>query len=366
MSRRKTTVTALSASLTVAGLIVLGAGLAAPAHAIDPLPSTDRMYVLSCPQGTYDVPSATFTLFYNDGTTPLNSMQLFSVDPVTAEATPIGDGSGSNVQSSAVTYSSSCNSEPAWNPVTQTAYFGAYTKLGGAPAGDIFLMTLDLETGESTEVGAFTGFETAPADCGSDFQSLAIGTNGAAYVFDSNACLYSLDLSSAQVTFIGGVANGDAGRYYPQAWSLDPATQVWQALDNEDEFLSSVDVTTGNLSVSGPTVTFGTDGYDPTSLEFDSTGRGWVLNDVAGPPGSGSSTTNVYTLNPASGAVTLVGEPFTDADGAFTSTALLITAPAPQLPNTGLSESTVWIWGIVGSSLLTAGVALAVIRRRLI
>jgi LPXTG-motif cell wall-anchored protein len=305
-------------------------------------------------------------LFYNDGTTPLNSMQLFSVDPVTAEATPIGDGSGSNVQSSAVTYSSSCNSEPAWNPVTQTAYFGAYTKLGGAPAGDNFLMTVDLEIGESTEVGAFTGFETAPAACGTNFQSLAIGGDGSAFVFDSNACMYSLDLSSAQVTFIGGVANGDAGRYYPQAWSPDQATQVWQALDNEDGFLSTVDVTTGNLSVSGPTVTFGTDGYDPQSLEFDSTGRGWVLNDVAGPPGSGSSTTNVYTLNPASGAVTLVGEPFTDADGAFTSTALLITKPVAQLPNTGLSESTVWIWVIGGSAFLTAGIALGVIRRRLI
>ncbi len=311
------------------------------------------------------MPSATFTLFFNDGTTPLNSMQLFSVDPVTAEATPIGDGSGSNVQSLASSYSDSCDSEPAWDPVTQTAYFGAYLRDSGS--GSRFLMTIDLETGESTEVAEFTGFEGG-ADCGTDFQSLAIGSNGATYVFDSNACLYSLNLATAQVTYIGGVANGDAGRYYPQAWSLDPATQVWQALDNEDEFLSTVDITTGNLSVTGPTVTFGTDGYDPTSLEFDSTGRGWVLNDVAGPPGSGSSTTNVYTLNPASGAVALVGETFTGADGAFTSSALLITGPAPepQLPDTGLSESTVWIWGIVGSSLLTAGVALAVIRRRLV
>jgi LPXTG-motif cell wall-anchored protein len=224
-------------------------------------------------------------------------------------------------------------------------------------------MTLDLETGESTEVGQFTGFETSPADCGTDFQSLAIGTNGAAYVFDSNACLYSLDLSSAQVTFIGGVANGDAGRYYPQAFSLDPATQVWQALDIEDGFLSSVDITTGNMSATGPAVVFDED-YDPLSMEFDSAGRGWVFNDesVIGGP----RVSELYALNPANGAVTLVGEPFTDADGAFTSTALLITKPVAQLPNTGLSESTVWIWVIGGSAFLTAGIALGVIRRRLI
>jgi hypothetical protein len=363
MSRRKTTVTTLSASLTAAGLIVLGAGLTAPALAIDPLPSTDRMYVLSCPTSTYDFDTDTSTLFYNDLTTPLNSMQLFSVDPVTAEATPIGDGSGSNVQSSAASYSDSCDSEPAWDPVTQTAYFGAYLRDSGS--GSRFLMTLDLETGESTEVGQFTGFETAPADCGTDFQSLAIGSNGAAYVFDSNACLYSLNLATAQVTFIGGVANGDAGRYYPQPFSLDPATQVWQALDTEDGFLSSVDLTTGNLSATGPAVVFDED-YDPMSMEFDSAGRGWVLNDesVIGGP----SVSELYALNPANGAVTLVGEPFTDADGAFHSSALLITGPAPepQLPDTGLGESAIWIWGIVGSSLLASGISLAVIRRRLI
>lgn len=361
MSRRKIIITALSATLTTAGLVVTGAGLTSPAQAVDPLPSTDKMFVLSCPQGTYDVPSSSFTLFYNDLTTPLNSMQLFSVDPVTAEATPIGDGSGSNVQSSAAPYSDSCDSEPAWNPVTQTAYFGAYL----SDPDTRFLMTIDLETGESTEVAAFTGFETGADGCGSDFQSLAIGDDGAAYVFDSNACLYSLNLATAQVTYIGGLANGDAGRYYPQAWSLDAVTQVWQVLDNEDEFLSSVDVTVGDLSASGPTVTFGSDPYDPKSLEFDSTGRGWVLNDVSGPPGSGSSTTDLYTLNPATGAVTLVGEPFTEADGAFTSTALLIARPAATLPNTGFSGSATWFWGIFGSSLLAAGLALAVIRRRL-
>jgi hypothetical protein len=363
MSRRKSIITALSATLTTAGLVVLGAGLTSPAQAIDPLPATDKMYVLSCPEGTYDGPTSTFTLFYNDLTTPLNSMQLFSVDPVTAEATPIGDGSGSNVQTQggSSSYMDSCASEPAWNPVTQTAYFGAFVYDSGS--GGRFLMTLDLDTGESTEVGEFSGFDTGAVDCGTDFQSLAIGTNGAAYVFDSNACLYSLDLATAQVTYIGGVANGGAGRYYPQPFSLDPATQVWQALDNEDEFLSSVDVTTGNLSASGPTVTF--DGpYDPQSLEFDSLGRGWVLNEVSA-PGSSSSVSNLYALDPASGDVTLVGEPYTDADGTFSSTALLITRPATELANTGLGSSTAWMWSTIGASLLVAGIALAVARRRL-
>lgn len=364
MSRRKTIITTLSASLTAAGLIVLGAGLTVPAQAVDPLPSTDKMFVLSCPQGIFDGPSSTFTLFYNDLTTPLNSMQLFSVDPVTAEATPIGDGSGSNVQSPAASYSDSCWSEPAWNPVTQTAYFGAFLWDAGTSLGSRFLMTIDLETGESTEVGEFTGFVPGTDDCGSDFQSLAIADDGAAYVFDSNACFYSLDLATAEVTYIGGAANGAAGRYYPQAWSLDAVTQVWQVLDNEDGFLSSVDAATGNMSASGPTVTF-VSAYDPQSLEFDSTGRGWVLNDVSGPPGSGSSTTDVYTLNPASGAATLVAEPSTAGGGAFTSTALLIARPAATLPDTGLGDSATLIGGIVGSSLLAAGIALAVIRRRL-
>jgi hypothetical protein len=361
MSRRKTIVTTLSASLTAAGLIVLGAGLTAPAQAVDPLPSTDKMYVLGCPQGVYDNVNDTYFTFYNDLTTPLNTMQLFSVDPLTAEATPIGDGSGSNNQSSAEAYLDSCNSEPAWNPVTQTAYFGAYLN----DPGERFLMTIDLETGDSTEVAEFTGFETAADGCGSDFQSLAISDTGAAYVFDTNGCLYSLDLATAQMTYIGGVANGDAGRYYPQAWSLDPATQVWQVLDNEDEFLSTVDVAVGDLSATGPAVSFAPEPYDPMSLEFDSTGRGWVLNE-AYIPGAPISTSSLYTLNPASGAVTFVGEPSTDADGAFTSTALLITRPAAELPDTGLGESATWIWGIVGSSLLAAGIALAVIRRRLV
>lgn len=358
VSRRKTVMTALSATLSAAGLIVSGAGLAVPAMAVDPLPSTDAMYVLSCPNGVYDAGANTYFTFYNDLTTPLNSLQLFSVDPVTGEATPIGDGSGSNDQSSGVSYSSSCAAEPAWNPATQTAYFGGYIYDAVADDGGTYLMTINLETGESTPVAEFTGFDTAPDDCGSSYQGMAISDAGAAYVFDSNSCLYSLDLSTAAMTYIGGVDNANAGRYYAQAWSLNPVTSVWQVLENYDEFLSSVDVAVGNLSATGPAVVFEED-YDPQSLEFDSSGRGWAINQ------GGEGTTLLYALNPADGAVNIVGEPFTDADGPFASTSLLITRPAVELPNTGRNASAAWLWGTAGVSLLVAGIALGLIRRRM-
>jgi len=203
MKKAQSAVTSVAAVAIAAGFAAVAVS---PANATT-FPTTDAMYVIGCGdwvEGSY---------FYNDGTTPLNTIQLFSVDPSTGEATPIGDGTGSNDVSD-VDYSEACDSEPAWNPVTQTAYFGGYVYDFDTDTGRDVLMTIDLTTGEATEIAEFNGFTGAPSDCSSSntFQSMAIGDDGTAYFFDSNSCLFSLDLATATTTYIGGVANADAGR----------------------------------------------------------------------------------------------------------------------------------------------------------
>jgi LPXTG-motif cell wall-anchored protein len=356
MKNVQTVATSVAAVTIAASLAAVGVAVA-PANA-STFPTTDAMYVIGCgdwEEGSY---------FYNDGTTPLNTIQLFSVDPSTGEATPIGDGTGSNDVSD-VDYSEACESEPAWNPVTQTAYFGGYVYDVDTDTSREVLMTMDLTTGEATEVAEFNGFTGAPSGCSSSnsFQSMAIGDDGAAYFFDTNACLFSLDLATATTTYIGGEANADAGRYYAQAWSFDPVSSMWQVLEEYDEFLSTVNVGDGILSASGPSVAFNVD-YSPQSLEFDSTGLGWVINDEYDRDANQSHSV-LYTIDVATGATTEVSDTFTAANGEFYATSLLITRPAaPTLPDTGISSTVAWSLGSSAAVLLAGGIVLTLLRRR--
>jgi hypothetical protein len=343
----------------IAGFVLLVSGISATgAVAVPTFPDTDNMYVLGCGVGIQDPDTGDYPTFYNDETTPLNDLQLFSVDPATAVATPIGDGQGANDGAF-----NACDSEPAWNVVTQTAYFVAYSD---SEEADV-LMIVDLTTGDSTVVGEISGLGAAPADCGSSYQSMAIGDDGSAFVFDSNSCLYSLDLSTAELTYIGGVENSDAGRYYAQAWSVNPASSVWQVLELYDDFISNVDVSIGVLSATGPAVSFVGD-YAPISLEFDSAGTGWVINDETEWNGSAwERHSPLYSVNPESGVTELVADIATEADGGFETSALLIKRPASvaTLPNTGLDGGFAMASALAGGILIATGVALMV-RRRLI
>ena len=345
------------------GSVLVALAAAVPAHATATFPDTDGMYVIGCGKNVQS--GGQYSTYYNDGSTPLNTIQLFSVDPTSAEATPIGNGTGSNV-TSGQPYSYTCESEPAWDPTTNTAYFRAQIN-DGSTSYDA-LMSMDLATGVATEIAPFTGFSSAPAGCGSGYQGMAIADDGTAYVYDSNSCLHSLNLETAEVTYIGGVENANNGRYYAQAWSLDPATQVWQVLEMYDGFLSSADTSTGMLSDSGPTVTFD-ESYDPQSLEFDSNGQGWAIN-VAFNIGTMTSTSYLYSLDAASGSVTKVGTTRTVADGDFYTEALLVTRPVagptpstPTLPETGIDARAFSTIAMVGVMAMIGGLAVLMRRR---
>ena len=199
---------------------------------------------------------------------------------------------------------------------------------------------------------------------------MAIADDGSAYAFDANSCLYSLDLTTAVMTYIGGEENPGAGRYYAQAWPLNPATGIWQVLEMYDEFLSSVDVADGILSPSGPAITF-EEGYDPQSMEFDSNGQGWAINENF-VFSSMTSTSYLYTVDPASGAVSKVGSTRTASDGDFLTTSLLITRPAasptpltPTLPNTGLDRADVSTIAWTSAAALVGGLLVLAYRRRI-
>jgi LPXTG-motif cell wall-anchored protein len=192
---------------------------------------------------------------------------------------------------------------------------------------------------------------------------MAIGDDGAAYFFDTNSCLFSLNLATAATIYIGGEVNADAGRYYAQAWSLNPVSSTWQVLELEDEFISSVNVSDGILSVNGPAVEFEAR-YAPQSLEFDSAGLGWAINDDWDSVNFENHSV-LYTVDPATGATTKVSETLTAADGEFYATSLLITRPpVSTLPDTGISSTILWSLGSSAAVLLAGGIVLTLMRRR--
>ncbi|MFD1715054.1 DUF6923 family protein [Amnibacterium flavum] len=240
--RRTRTSAALIAGLSIAAIALS----ASPAYAADgrTLPAGDALYAVDCE----DTPN-----------------QLYSVDSVTAQATPIGSG--------AELADSTCAGPGAYDRVSGLAYYIDWNDVGS-------LRSIDVTTGVSTAIGELSidGVNVFP-------DSIAIGTDGMAYAIiqdtfedgDSGifsvSGLYALDLTTGDLTPID--ATGDPGVDY-YGFSVDPTTGLFYVIDTEGN-IASIDVATGIQTALG-TVDF--DGDNSTwTLSIDSSGIMWVEND---------------------------------------------------------------------------------------
>ena len=306
----------LAAAVTL-GMLALGT---APASAAPrPLPEGDTLYALPCN-------------YYSAPVGDLPTLQLLDVDTTTAAATAIGTGTEiADVD---------CAGQGAWDASTNTAYAIAYS---WGVDGDALLIKVDLATGVSTVVAPFNDTEGP-----TDVYSIAIDAEGNA--FASYDGLYSLDLDTATMTYIGGSVSN-------YGLAFDPTSGVLHTL-NSSGILSTVD------TVSGATTPLGdiTEG-STYSLAIDSAGVVWFGIDVS-LPGDGyeviiaSVDSADLTSFEESGTLT-VGEvaPFQEA---LLIAPDVVPAPAPEpvLAATGAGVDTslligAAILGLVGIGLVT-------------
>jgi hypothetical protein len=262
-------------------------------------------------------------------------VQLYSVNAVTAEPTPVGDGT-------VHWENGSCSYQPAWNAATSTAYFIERTFIDGSVH---FLMTVDLATGESTELNPF--FEGD--DTYIPIEAMAISPTGAAYGF-YNGAFYSIDLATSQVTFIGETPEGISGSGFDPTtgalWAIDVGGVVYTVA-----LADGAATVVGNFDVDAPASTW--------SLQVDSASVLWVENNF-----ESDGFANELWSGPQSLAANenwLQGS-FNSFNEALYTQALLIV-PAKALAATGSSFDGSLIAGTAAVLLLTGG-ALVVLRRR--
>lgn len=220
------------AVVSAAGLLF--AGLGATSASAATLPSGDDLYALSCPQ--------------EDNPYVPQAMQLWSIDAATVAGATIGGGSGD--------VEGTCAGQPAWNPVTKSAYAFALTDEHDEPS---VLMRVDVTTGASTPVAAMY-YEDEPVQVA----SLAIGLDGAAYAL-AYTRLYSVDLTTGALTAIGD------GIPLSYGFAVDPTTGRFWALTSGST-LMEIDVATGGFTLGQSLELAGA-----YSMQIDSAGGLWVF-----------------------------------------------------------------------------------------
>lgn len=317
-------ISARLAVVSAAALFLVGVGGAA-ASAATPLPEGDALYALSCPQE-------------NQPAFPY-SLQLWGIEASTAVSTPIGSGS--------FEFGTVCAGQPAWNPVTKSAWVIVLTDDHDQPS---VLAEIDVATGVATPGALLLDGEEEV-----QVASLAIGLDGAAYGI-SYTQLYSVDLESGALTAIGD------GLPITYGFSVDPTTGKFWAVGADGE-LMEIDVTTGEYTARGSLELNGAYG-----LQIDSAGGLWIIalnNDEA------TQRTDLYSapnltleeLPTAVGVLTVtdVGQPLTEA--------LLLVPAAPSLepeePSLAATGASSGQTGIVlaGVLLLSGALVVAATRR---
>ena len=318
---------ALSVTLAAVGAVALVLAGAAPAIAagntIDP---GDSLYAIDCDETVY------------------NDWQLMSVNSSTAVSTTIGTGSGSTSDTAFA-----CAFQPAYNAVTGKSYYiqSEFTGDGNF----YFLAEINVATGVSTRLGEFY-YESGEFDVQPAVESMAIGTNGAAFVL-AEGTLFSVNLTSGLLSAVSLPGGSLLGAY---AFAVDPSTGIFYAVD-ETNNLFELDTTNGNyffLSLVGAPA-----GDVVYSLQIDGGGTFWVEidEDVDGPATAGLWSFTLATVNaPVYSGV------FTD-DPYYTEALLIIPGAALAATGTDVSGAPLIAGGAALIALLGVG-AVVVARRR--
>ena len=285
-------------ALIVAAAIALTAPVAANAGAtVSPrtLPAGQAMFALSCDPSVSD---------------------LHSVDAATAVSTQVGTGTLT---------ADFCSGQPAWDPVTKTAYFLDLSSTA------YHLSTMNISTGVRT-VGAQFTYEGEPVRV----DAIAISPTGVAYA-TSGATLYSLNLTDATLARIG---TGEHENLY--GFAFNPAGVLY-GLDYNSN-LYAVNTSSGESTLV-TTLSFpsGEESVNSLGIQFDSSGILWVANTSTGPGRAVLWSVDLTADDPSASAVPsgafIVG-------GTYFSTEALLIVPCAGPVFTSAAEAA----GTVGST----------------
>ncbi len=173
------------------------------------------------------------------------------------------------------------NAQPysgTFDPTTQLGYWVATMSNPSVTGGlTTYLMQADLTTGISTDLGAMQGVGGWPTP---PVTALAIDTGGHAYAiaFESGNYLYSLDLTTRQLTNRKAVQFPASNSKCLWAFAFNPKDNNFY-INCEDRYFYKLDVATGvaTLACTEPVGYWGSDG-----IAFDTNGIGWM--DYGMPP----------------------------------------------------------------------------------
>jgi hypothetical protein len=238
-------------ALVVGAAIALSVTVAvSPSYAAETprtLPAGQTMFALSCDSSVSD---------------------LLSVDAATAVSTQVGTSTPTP---------RFCSVQPAWDAVTQTAYFLDET------SNAFVLSKMNIATGVRT-VGARFTLEGQPHNV----DAIAISPSGVAFAVNAHM-LYSLNLADATLTSIGLM--GQAGFLYGLAFNsagvLYGVTSSGYG-PNASGKLYTVNTGTGESTLV-TTLSFPSNADPansstyPLSIQFDSNGILWMMNYGDGP-----------------------------------------------------------------------------------
>ena len=306
----------LVAGLAATTALALPFVFASPAAAAT-LPTGDSLYAITC----------------DDDAEGDLSASLYSVSPVDAVGTMVGDGTG---------IIEDCAREAAYNPVTGESFYISYALNSDA------LHKINTTTGVATEVGSWNG------DILGIPHVIAIGKDGAAYIIDEGE-LFSLDLATANTTLIGDLGVEDIFGF-----SVDPTSGLFYATDNTgDAYRIDVAAATATFVgtvVGGTSLTF--------SLQIDTSGAWWVEWDNPGDPYTSAIWTGARPVDGNGSAFTLVG-PLNDITNEYYpyTQALLITYPK-ALAATGVDATVLVGSAATAALLLLMGGSVFMLRRR--
>ena len=282
-------------ALIVAAAIALTAPVAATAGAtVSPrtLPAGQAMFALSCDSGVSD---------------------LHSVDAATAVSTQVGTGTPT---------ADFCSGQPAWDPVTKTAYFVDWSSSLDS------LSTMNISTGVRTVVAPFTlGGGPGYAD------AIAISPTGVAYA-TKGARLYSLNLTDAKLALIG---TGEHENLY--GFAFNPAGVLY-GLDYNSN-LYTVNTSSGESTLV-TTLSFpsGEESVNSLGIQFDSSGILWVANTSTGPGRAVLWSVDLTADDPSASAVPsgafIVGERYYE-----TQALLIVPCAGPVFTSAAEAAGTV-------------------------
>lgn len=324
---------AFASAAATAILLVLG-GTPAQAAQTRSLPAGNAYFAFDCPGGGSGV----------------GEMATFDV------LTSIGTIVGSNTP----TPNTDCASQAAYDAVSDSIYWVSW----GATET---LMKADVTTGESVEVGPFSASGGA--------NSIAIDDQGNAFAIveadtdhptPTGEKLYSLDLTTGDMTFIAGLGGG-VGAYGSAcvfSFAFNPKDkQFYINCDSLSYEISTVDVTNGDVALA---CDFSADpGTNVLGISFDTNGIGWTAD-------GGYSNIASFDVTQAScgweggDTISVDGTGWYTVSNAITYSATPPPGPTPDnLPSTGASQGTAIASGVAAGVAFALAAGVFLMRRSL-